>query len=114
MAGDFKPCSRCGGIFLAEYHGQEVCPFCSYHEPDRYIQIEADEPPEVPDEEDLVTSDHATFFIRGQEHKGPVVTVEPHEDWRREVKRFMIREQWYPNVWWISDHGNPHLLSLNE
>jgi uncharacterized protein YciU (UPF0263 family) len=82
-------------------------------DPDDYVQIEADDPPTEPDEEDLVTPDHRRFFRLGFEHRGPAVVVAEEDDWRREVKRYMLAEGWYPNVWFISDHGNYHLLSLN-
>lgn len=31
-----------------------------------------------------------------------------------ELREWMEREQYYPNVWWISDHGNAHRVTLDE
>ena len=103
-------CKRCGALT-----GPGPCRECGYREPDPddYVQIQEDDPPTEPEEEDLLTEDHVRFFIRESEHRGPVVVVAEGQDWRREVKRYMLRERWYPNVWWVSDHGNPHLLNLN-
>jgi hypothetical protein len=104
-------CSKCGahlGYGHPAFH-LGICDNCS----DDAVQIQEDDPPTEPDEEDLLTSDHIKFFRRGFEHKGPVVTVREGQDWRRELKRYMLRERWYPNVWFVSDHGNSHLLNLN-
>jgi hypothetical protein len=65
---------------------------------------------EMPDEDggDYTTNDHVRFF---QFHKR-VVTVEGDADWRDAVKAHMDAEQFWPNVWFISDHGNVEQLSL--
>lgn len=80
-------------------------------DPDDFAEVEEDDPP---DEDDLLTEDCVQFFRKDFEHHGPVLVVSEDADRRREVKRFMLREQWYPNVWLVSDHGNFHLLSLNK
>jgi hypothetical protein len=69
-------------------------------------------PPTEPEEEDLITSDHRHFFYIGSFHRGAVVSVPEGEDWRPHILAFMQTEQFYPNVWFISDHGNSHILSL--
>ena len=114
-------CELCGEEISDGEHIDGICADCCMDQesgddepdPDDYVQIEEDEPPDEPEEEDLVTEDHMRFYRHGFAHKGPVVTVGEDGDWRKEVKRYMLRERWYPNVWWISDHGNAHLLSLN-
>lgn len=83
-------------------------------DPDDFVQVEEGDPPDEPEEEDLLTDDCVRFFRKGFEHHGSVIVVAEDADWRREVKRYMLREQWYPNIWLVSDHGNFHLLSLNE
>ena len=76
-------------------------------------QIQEDDPPSEPEEEDLITSDYVKFFRRGFEHKAPAVTVREGHDWRREVKRYMLREKWFPNVWYLGERGDRNLLDLN-
>lgn len=70
---------------------------------------EAEEPDE-PQEDDLVTEDHSNFYMG---HK-KVLTVDPeateHEMWLELIK-YMKKSHFYPNVWFISDHGNSHLMS---
>lgn len=78
-------------------------------EPCDECKAERNEPPE-PDEDDITTSDHLTFYASGRE----IVRVGADDDWRPAVRAWMERSQFYPNVWWISDHGNPHLLSLDD
>lgn len=60
-----------------------------------------------PDEEDLFTEDHATFWYCGK----PVIRVSDREDWRDVVRQWMDTEGFYPNVWFVSDHGNAHLIT---
>jgi hypothetical protein len=67
-----------------------------------------------PEEGDLVTEDHRRFFEVGFQHKGPRVVVPEDDDWRPHVRAYMDRQKFWPNVWWISDHGNAHLLTLAD
>jgi hypothetical protein len=62
-----------------------------------------------PQEDDLVTSDHSKFYQNGK----IVLTVSPdasREEMWRELDRYMKRSNFFPNVWFISDHGNTHLM----
>lgn len=55
-----------------------------------------------PDEEDITANDpDGPFYYAGREVARD----------RAALKRWMQREQYHPNVWWISDHGNPHLIT---
>jgi hypothetical protein len=65
---------------------------------------------EEPDEEggDYTTNDHVRFF----QFRKRVVTVEGDADWRDAVKAHMDANQFWPNVWLISDHGNSTQLTL--
>lgn len=67
-------------------------------------------PEEEPEEDDLTTEDYVNWYQDGKQ----VLIVDESEDWKTEVQAFMNRNQFWPNVWWISDHGNAHLLSLKE
>jgi hypothetical protein len=72
------------------------------------------DPPSQPEPEDLVTTDHQHFFAVGALHRGAVVTVPADDDWRPYVRDYMEKARLFPNVWFISDHGNPHLMSWED
>ena len=62
-----------------------------------------------PDEEDLVTGDHRRFY-QGDKL---AFTVDPDASKRqmwRAIDAHMERERFWPNVWFISDHGNAHVM----
>jgi hypothetical protein len=63
----------------------------------------------VPDDEDLVTENHKTVYSAGK----LVLTTTP-EHFIRDVNRWMEKNGFYPNVWFISDHGNAHLIDVTE
>ena len=71
------------------------------------------DPQENPAEGDLITIDHMNFWEEGGIKKGPVVQVAEGEPWEPHVRAWMEKEGFYPNVWFLSDHGNPHKLSLD-
>lgn len=64
---------------------------------------EAEMEPNQPDEDDVVTEDHENWFQSGKlyftgDEKGLAAKME--------------QDQFWPNVWFISDHGNAHLITL--
>lgn len=59
-----------------------------------------------PQEDDITTEDHETFYQYGKVY----VEVEEGGDWRRVLADRMDEDQFWPNVFWISDHGNIHLI----
>jgi hypothetical protein len=67
------------------------------------------EQPDEPEEGDLTTENFCEWFQDGKK-----VLVCETDEWATEVKAYMDRDQFWPNVWWISDHGNPHLLTLED
>jgi hypothetical protein len=75
------------------------------------IRLKAEETePQQPEEGDYTTEDHHRFYQHGK----LVVEVGPDDDWRLAVVRHMEINKFWPNVWFISDHGNAHLLSFLE
>lgn len=82
-----------------------------------------------PEEDDLRTDDHVNFYQNGKR----VLTLQVREKPRRvgeswptrdaeegelsdeqiwkQLREYMERTGFFPNVWWISDHGNAHLLT---
>lgn len=64
-------------------------------------------------EDDYVTYDHIHFYQYGK--LAVTIPMEDEfnpEDWRPYIKQHMEDNQFFPNVWWVSDHGNANLLSL--
>lgn len=99
-----------------------------------------DSEPTEPEDEDITTTDHETFYQSGREvlsrHRERY-SNEPTDAWYARIRNsaghyewfhlgnfgddhlaalraYMEREQWWPNVWFISDHGNAHLMNINE
>jgi hypothetical protein len=70
-----------------------------------------DDEPSEPDDEDWVTEDHITFRAHGT--RGVLVVPEGAE-WRDVLKARMVADNFFPNVWFVSDHGNAHILSLSD
>ena len=66
--------------------------------------------PSEPEEGDLTTEDHRVFYSGGKK----AFAVGEDEDWRQAAREWMDREQFWPNVWLISDHGNAILMSVSE
>jgi hypothetical protein len=68
------------------------------------------EEPSEPIEDDLVTEDHSKFYQCGK----LVLTVDRDaselEMWRA-IETYMAKANFWPGVWFISDHGNAHPMS---
>ena len=71
---------------------------------------EADSEPQEPEEGDYTTSDHVHFYVDGK----LVLTVPGGEegDHVAALKAHMEQEGYWPNAWFISDHGNAHRIEL--
>jgi hypothetical protein len=76
--------------------------------------------PAEPEEGDLITFDHEFFYEApvdvfsvklGRNYK---VRVADSERWQDAVKAYMDSQNFWPNVWVCSDHGNVSLLSLED
>jgi hypothetical protein len=79
---------------------------------DEFNPADEDSEPE-PDEDSLTTSDHRHFYQYGE----LVLTLDPdlsHEEMCADLRAFMKRENFFPDCFWISDHGNAHLINLSE
>jgi hypothetical protein len=112
-------CSECGETLDKDCMGEMRCPNCDGPCPHCYDgggpgaddDDDSDSEPDEPEDEDWVTEDHVTF--REQGGRG-VIVVPDGQDWRTVVKARMEEEGFYPNVWFISDHGNAHLLNVDD
>lgn len=73
---------------------------------------EGDEGADGPVEEDYATTDHRRVYGYGT---GRTVCVVPEgEKFGPWLKAFMEADGYVPDVWFISDHGNAHLIDLDE
>lgn len=61
-----------------------------------------------PTEDDYTTGDHRKFYQNGK----LVLDLDEDEDHKEKVKEHMEANQFWPNVWFISDHGNAHIMEL--
>lgn len=91
-----------------------------------------DDEPREPGEDDITTTDHLKFYQSGRLVIDADIkrnAFDPHrfflntskgqriaetDDYRAAVRVFMEIEQYWPNCWFISDHGNAHLIDLSE
>lgn len=64
-----------------------------------------------PEEGDYFTEDHIHFY---QYEKLVVEVLNEEDDWRPYIKTHMEEQKFWPNVWFVSDHGNFRLLSPVE
>lgn len=71
-----------------------------------------DEFDHTPEEGDWVTGDHITFtqynYPKAWQRR---LVVPDGKRWEDVLAARMKEEGLFPNVWFISDHGNPHLLT---
>jgi hypothetical protein len=68
-----------------------------------------------PEEGDITTEDHSSFYQYGKlwlfVHPDSWTT---NQELNEQIRERMSEEKFWPNVWFISDHGNAHLLSLED
>jgi hypothetical protein len=66
---------------------------------------------EGPTEGDIVTEDHSRFYQDGK--LAFVVDLDAsHTEMSVQIGRYMKKTSYWPNVWFLSDHGNYHLIAL--
>jgi hypothetical protein len=73
------------------------------------VEDEVEDEDDGPDEDALTTSDHVHFYQYGK----LVLTVGEDEDMVEAINAWMERKRFFPDVYWISDHGNAHRISLH-
>jgi hypothetical protein len=61
-----------------------------------------------PDEDSITTSDHRRFYQYGK----LVLEIGEDADYKAELTAYMEREQFWPSCWFVSDHGNTHLIEF--
>jgi hypothetical protein len=70
---------------------------------------DTDDEAEGPDDDALTTTDDVHFYQYGK----LVLTVGEDEDRDVALRRFMDEQQFWPDAWSISDHGNAHRIDLS-
>jgi len=111
-------------VYLYEDDNGFICDLGRPAEDDEYFGHDAegyglddDEPtddddePTEPEEGDWVTEDHRTFVSHGSPRDR--FTVPDGYDWETVLTVLRARmdaDRFWPNVWFISDHGNAHLI----
>ena len=62
------------------------------------------------EEGDYTTDDYCRWYQYGK----LVLKLKPEQDHCKEVRAHMQRENFFPNAFFMSDHGNPVLIDLNK
>jgi hypothetical protein len=118
----FRFCDTCGRRFVETTAGGETCPEClaiiiAHSVDDRGEPEEPDEPSGG----DFFTYDYRFFFEAGNSSVFDVrlrrrikVEVPADKDWRPFVKAYMDKQHYWPDVWFIDDHGGCLLLNLED
>lgn len=81
--------------------------------------------PTEPDVDDITTTDHRKFYQNGKRAfevaetpAGRFVIVGAagaiYDTVEAAVRAYMDRVQFWPDCWFISDHGNAHLMDLSQ
>jgi hypothetical protein len=63
-----------------------------------------------PEEGDYITEDHCQFYQYGK----LVLELEPEDDHVAALRAHMEKNQFWPDAWWISDHGNAHRIDMSQ
>ena len=74
---------------------------------DQVVEEDVAGEPSEPEEGDIVTEDNDHWYMVGDHklyHEGDVNTLADK----------MVASKWWPNVWWISDHGNAHRIEMTK
>ncbi len=62
----------------------------------------------MPEEGDITTEDHCRFYQDGK----LILDLDEDADHVAALLEHMEQDGFWPNVWFVSDHGNAHLMSL--
>lgn len=78
---------------------------------DQDEEEDQDDEPHEPEEGDITTEDHARFYQYGKLWL-EIDKDEASNEMRAAIRAKMDQDQFWPNVWFISDHGNAHPMSV--
>lgn len=94
-----------GGCYSSLYDTEE-----ELNEAWQRVQDQAEEA-YGPSEDDITTEDEQSFYQYGKLYYFVGRDV---DDWKPALKQKMDRDQFWPNVWVISDHGNATLIEMGD
>lgn len=63
-----------------------------------------------PDDDAVTTEDHCTFYQYGK----VVLECDEDDDYKAKLREWMEQQRSWPDVWFVSDHGNAHRIDLAE
>lgn len=95
-------CGDCGEV-IDTAHADPHSPDCE--------DYEAPEGP-TPEPGDYAV-DMSTGYVGRVEREGKGIDASPDDDTDALIAEQMEREQFWPNVWYVSDHGNWHIHTLD-
>jgi hypothetical protein len=112
-------CDTCGKELHPVHVGGDTCRDClvvilagSVPDDEREDEEDprpvADGEPAEPEDGDYTTTDHERFYQDGK----LAVLVEEGAEWAHALKAHMDEQRFWPNVWFLSDHGNAHLIDM--
>ncbi len=104
---EFAECPKCGEPIDDDKEAGDTCDDCGYVFPATHEEAEAENADE-PQEGDYTTPDHRKFYQYGK----LVLNLDEDADHVAEVKKHMERNKFWPDVWFISDHGNAHRIVM--
>lgn len=70
--------------------------------------------PSEPEEGDITTTDHKNFYLNGKLLPIDLGIHSTTEDMWKALRGYMAATHYWPNVWFISDHGNAHLMTQGK
>ena len=112
------PCPTCFEIAIGcdDADNPDMCSECDEAgcDGDNECSVEPDLDEETDDqiaEEDWVTEDYVTFCGHGTRECFVVPDV---QDWRDALRAKMRGQGFFPDVWFVSDHGNTLRLTLSD
>jgi hypothetical protein len=73
---------------------------------DREIELNQREPEYT--DGDYTSEDHCNWY----QYSKLVVSIAPEDDHIAALRQHMTDNQFWPNAWFLSDHGSLHLLTL--
>ena len=82
-------------------------------EEDDDMEEDEEEFDDEPTEDDITTEDHATFYQYGKVWLKLDRDLSTEEMWKA-IELQMKKDNFFPSVWSISDHGNAHLMTFGK
>jgi hypothetical protein len=95
-------CPNCQEPIDDDKEAGDTCDNCDFE-----FEIPSSDEPE---EGDYITEDHEKFYQYGKF----VLTVDEDDDYKKCIREHMEENKFYPSVWFISDHGNAHLIDMSD